>query len=128
MSPWCGVGQLRDVRFKPGEHFFTMKPLAASDSNGVPSQQDKPPVSSQSTRIAISPSIFFPLIAPRLWGARYDYDSVMDTHRISVEHLPMNNTLYTAETELLLPMCVSVLNETAAMCSSVARTGGFTGT
>lgn len=100
-----------------------MKPLAASDSNGVPSQQDKPPVSSQSTRIS-----FFSLIAPRLWGARYDYDSVMDTHRISVENLPMNNTHYTAGRELLLPMCVSVLNETAAMCASVARTGGFTGT
>lgn len=40
----------------------------------------------------------------------------MDTHRISVEHLPMNNTHYTAETELLPPMCVSVLKETAAMC------------
>lgn len=35
----------------------------------------------------------------------------MDTHQISAEHLPMNNTHYTAERELLLPMCVSVLNE-----------------
>lgn len=52
-SPRCGVGQLRDVRFKPGEHFFTMKPLAPSDSNGVPSQQDKPPVSSQSRPLSI---------------------------------------------------------------------------
>lgn len=53
VSPRCGVGQLRDVRFKPGEHFFTMKPLAPSDSNGVPSQQDKPPVSSQSRPLSI---------------------------------------------------------------------------
>lgn len=52
----------------------------------------------------------------------------MDTHQISAEHLPMNNAHYTAETELLLPMCVSVLNETAAMCSSGARPGSFTGT
>lgn len=45
----------------------------------------------------------------------------MDTHRISVEHLPMNNTHDTPETELLLPMCVSVLSQTAAMCSSLAQ-------
>lgn len=50
----------------------------------------------------------------------------MDTHRISVEHLPINNTHDRPETELLLPMCVSVLNEAAAMCSSVARTGSST--
>lgn len=39
---------------------------------------------------------------------------------------PINNTHDRPETELLLPMCVSVLDEAAAMCSSVARTGSST--
>lgn len=43
----CGIELIRDVRFSP---VFIMKPLAASDSNGVPSQQEKTPVSTLPTR------------------------------------------------------------------------------
>lgn len=55
----CGIEQLRDVRCHPGEYFFIMKPLAAADSNGVPSQQDKTPVSSLLTCNIFSPHLLF---------------------------------------------------------------------
>lgn len=62
-----------------------MKPLAASDSNGVPSQQDKTPVSIQLTRV-VSIILLAPLPPPPSFMTPRDMitGSVMDVHRISI--------------------------------------------
>lgn len=79
------VERVRDGRFKPGEHFFIMKPLAASDSNGVPSQQDKTPVSSLLTCEVFSPSVFFPPLSLVYDPLDMITGPIMDVHRISIE-------------------------------------------
>ena len=104
-----------------------MKPLAATDSNGVPSQQDKTPVSS-----AIDVHPFLPL-APLLFffpplALIYDpvdmiTGRVMDVHRISIEPAedewtqgggrarqePGRGWSEAAYRPVQPPMCVSVL-------------------
>lgn len=104
-----------------------MKPLAASDSNGVPSQQDKTPVSSPSTRNIFSPSFFFLSLSPHLWPTRYDYrlynGCASDFHRASTRW--MNTGQIEEETETRTgwsprrasDVCQCVVLETAAMCS-----------